>query len=100
MGQLIDGVWSTQWFDTKSTGGSFKRGQSAFRNWVTPDGGAGPSDKAGFKAEADRYHLYVSYACPWASRALIFRKLKGLEAIIPYSVMSAKMADELSLIHI
>lgn len=94
MGQLIDGVWSTQWYDTKSTGGSFKRGQSAFRNWVTADGSAGPSGKGGFEAEADRYHLYVSYACPWASRALIFRKLKGLEAIIPYSVVSAKMADE------
>jgi glutathionyl-hydroquinone reductase len=94
LGQLIDGVWSTQWYDTKSTGGSFKRAQSAFRNWITPDGSAGPSGKGGFTAEADRYHLYVSYACPWASRALIFRKLKGLEEIIPYSVVSAKMADE------
>jgi len=94
VGQLIDGVWSTQWYDTKSTGGRFKRSQSAFRNWVTADGSAGPTGTGGFKAEADRYHLYVSYACPWASRALIFRKLKGLEEIIPYSVVSAKMADE------
>jgi len=94
VGQLIDGVWSTQWYDTKSTGGRFKRSQSAFRNWVTADGSAGPTGTGGFKAEADRYHLYVSYACPWASRALILRKLKGLEEIIPYSVVSAKMADE------
>ncbi len=94
MGQLIDGVWSTQWYDTKSTGGRFKRGESAFRNWITADGSAGPTGTGGFKAEADRYHLYVSYACPWASRALIFLKLKGLEEIIPYSVVSAKMADE------
>jgi len=94
LGQLIDGVWSTQWYDTKSTGGRFKRGRSAFRNWITADGSAGPSGAGGFEAEADRYYLYVSYACPWASRALIFRKLKGLEEIIPYSVTSAKMADE------
>jgi putative glutathione S-transferase len=87
-------VWSTQWYDTKSTGGRFKRGESAFRNWITADGSAGPTGTGGFKAETDRYHLYVSYACPWASRALIFRKLKGLEEIIPYSVVSAKMADE------
>lgn len=94
LGQLIDGVWSTQWYDTKATGGRFKRGDSAFRNWITPDGSAGPSGQDGFRAESGRYHLYVSYACPWASRALIFRKLKGLEDIIPCSVVSAKMADE------
>ncbi|RYG12489.1 MAG: glutathione S-transferase family protein [Burkholderiales bacterium] len=94
MGQLIDGVWTTQWYDTKSTGGHFKRSQAAFRNWITADGSPGPSGVGGYKAEADRYHLYISYACPWACRALAFRKLKGLEAIIPYSVVSAKMADE------
>lgn len=94
MGQLIEGKWSTQWYDTKSTGGRFKRSTSAFRNWITPGGSAGPSGEGGFAAEADRYHLYISYACPWASRALIFRKLKGLDSIIPYSVVSPKMADE------
>jgi glutathionyl-hydroquinone reductase len=94
VGQLVDGVWSTQWYDTKSTGGRFRRDDSMFRNWVTADGRPGPSGDGGFPAEAGRYHLYVSYACPWASRAVIFRKLKGLEEIIPYSVVSAKMADE------
>jgi glutathionyl-hydroquinone reductase len=94
LGQLIDGVWSTQWYDTKSTGGRFKRDESAFRDWVTPDGSPGPSGEGGFPAEAGRYHLYVSYACPWASRALVFRKLKGLDEILPISVVSAKMADE------
>ncbi len=94
MGLLIDGVWRDQWYDTKKTGGSFKRQDSAFRNWVTADGSAGPSGEAGFKAEAGRYHLYVSLACPWAHRTLILRKLKGLEDIIPVSVVHWHMADE------
>lgn len=94
MGQLIDGKWSAEWYDTQSTGGRFERTTTKFRNWITPDGSAGPSGAGGFAAEKDRYHLYVSYACPWASRALIFRKLKGLEDYLPYSVVSAKMADE------
>lgn len=64
MGQLIDGKWSTQWYDTESTGGKFKRSQSAFRNWITADGAPGPSGEGGFEAESGRYHLYVSYACP------------------------------------
>lgn len=94
MGQLTDGVWSTEWYDTKSTGGRFERTKPMFRNWITPDGSPGPTGVGGFRAERDRYHLYVSYACPWASRALIFRKLKGLEEVLPYSVVSAKMPDE------
>ncbi|GHA17450.1 glutathione-dependent reductase [Devosia pacifica] len=94
MGQLIDGVWSDQWYDTDKTGGKFERSKSAFRNWVTRDGSAGPSGDAGFKAEADRYHLYVSLACPWAHRTLIFRKLKQLEDLIPVSIVSPKMPDE------
>ncbi|HEY9010332.1 MAG TPA: glutathione S-transferase family protein [Devosia sp.] len=94
MGQLIDGVWSNEWYDTKSTGGRFERTKPMFRNWITPDGSPGPSGVGGFKAEKDRYHLYISYACPWASRALIFRKLKGLEDYLPYSVVSPKMPDE------
>ena len=87
MGLLQNGNWVDQWYDTKSTNGQFRRQDSQFRNWVTSDGSAGPSGRSGFKAEADRYHLYVSLACPWASRALIFRALKGLEEIIPVSIV-------------
>ena len=94
MGLLIDGQWSTQWYDTSKTGGAFERAASAFRNWVTPDGSAGPSGEGGFKAEPGRYHLYVSLACPWAHRTIIFRKLKGLEDLITMSVVSPKMPDE------
>ncbi|SMQ72026.1 putative glutathione S-transferase [Devosia lucknowensis] len=94
MGQLIDGKWSTQWYDTKKSGGKFVRSQSGFRNWITPDGAAGPTGNGGFAAEAGRYHLYVSLACPWAHRTLIFRKLKELESLISVSVVSPKMPDE------
>lgn len=94
MGQLIDGKWSDQWYDTSKTGGKFVRSTSGFRNWVTPDGSAGPTGDAGFAAEADRYHLYVSLACPWAHRTLIFRKLKELEGLISVSVVSPRMPDE------
>ncbi|WP_404402692.1 glutathione S-transferase family protein [Pelagibacterium halotolerans] len=94
MGRLIDGKWSTQWYDTKSTGGKFKRSESAFRNWITADGSPGPTGDGGFAAESGRYHLYVSYACPWAHRTLIFRALKGLEDHITVSVVSPKMPDE------
>jgi putative glutathione S-transferase len=94
MGQLIDGKWSTQWYDTSKTGGKFVRSQSGFRNWITPDGAPGPSGQGGFAAEADRYHLYVSLACPWAHRTLTFRKLKELESLISVSTVSPKMPDE------
>ncbi len=80
MGQLVDGVWTDQWYDTKSTGGAFKRDTARFRNWITPDGSAGPSGEAGFPAESGRYHLYVSLACPWAHHTLIFRALKRIGA--------------------
>ncbi|CCG88582.1 glutathione S-transferase family protein [Erwinia piriflorinigrans] len=93
MGQLIDGVWHDNWYDTDSTGGRFKRTQSAFRHWVTADGEAGPSGKAGFRAEAGRYHLYVSLACPWAHRTLIMRQLKGLENLISVSVVHPLMLE-------
>ncbi|MEB3356368.1 MAG: glutathione S-transferase family protein [Synechococcales bacterium] len=93
MGLLIDGVWHDQWYDTKSTGGRFIRQESQFRNWVTADGSPGPSGEGGFKAEAGRYHLYVSYACPWAHRTLIFRALKGLEEMISLSVVDWFMGD-------
>lgn len=92
MGLLVDGEWRDQWYDTKATGGRFKRDTSRFRNWITEDGRAGPSGESGFQAEAGRYHLYVSYACPWAHRTLIFRKLKGLEDMIPLSVVHWYMA--------
>jgi len=94
MGLLVDGQWQDQWYDTKSTGGRFKRQESQFRNWVTPDGAPGPSGEGGFKAEPGRYHLYVSLACPWAHRTLIFRKLKGLEGMISLSVVHWAMLDE------
>ncbi|MEM6503454.1 MAG: glutathione S-transferase family protein [Cyanobacteria bacterium P01_C01_bin.89] len=93
MGLLIDGTWHDKWYDTKSTGGKFKRQDAIFRNWVTADGSPGPSGKAGFKAEPGRYHLYVSYACPWAHRTLIFRKLKGLEDKISVSVVHWLMLE-------
>lgn len=88
MGLLQDGKWVDQWYDTKSTGGHFKRTKSQFRNWITADGAAGPTGDAGFKAEAGRYHLYISHACPWAHRTMIFRSLKGLENMIPVSVVN------------
>ena len=94
MGLLIDGVWSDQWYDTKKSDGKFVRDVARFRNWVTKDGSAGPSGEAGFKAESGRYHLYVSYACPWAHRTLIFRKLKGLEPHIDISVVHPLMLDD------
>jgi putative glutathione S-transferase len=85
MGLLVDGVWHDEWYDTKSTGGRFVRKDSAFRHWITADGSPGPTGDGGFKAEPDRYHLYVSLACPWAHRTLIVRALKGLERFLPVS---------------
>jgi len=94
MGLLIDGVWHDQWYDTKSSGGKFERAAAKFRNWITPDGRAGPSGTDGFKAEPGRYHLYVSYACPWAHRALIFRTLKGLQDHISISAVHPDMLSD------
>ncbi|NVJ71514.1 MAG: glutathione S-transferase family protein [Alphaproteobacteria bacterium] len=93
MGLLIDGEWHDQWYDTKSNGGAFKRSESQFRNWVTKDGAEGPSGKGDFEAESGRYHLYVSYACPWAHRTLIMRALKGLEGMIDVSVVGMTMLE-------
>lgn len=93
MGLLVDGQWQDQWYDTKSTGGRFERSASQFRNWITADGRAGPSGKDDFKAESGRYHLYVSYACPWAHRALVMRAWKGLEKHIDVSVVHPLMLE-------
>src|SRR5690554_3563740 len=93
MGLLVDGKWVDQWYDTDSNDGKFARSESQFRNWVTADGSAGPGGEGGFKAESGRYHLYVSLACPWAHRTLIFRKLKRLEKHISVSVVHPDMLE-------
>ncbi|MDF0534902.1 glutathione S-transferase family protein [Shewanella sp. A32] len=93
MGLLQQGRWVDQWYDTDNTGGEFLREDARFRHWVTTDGGAGPSGHSGFKAEANRYRLFVSLACPWAHRTLIFRALKDLQAIIPVTVVEPHMLE-------
>ncbi|RLQ23613.1 glutathione S-transferase family protein [Seongchinamella sediminis] len=93
MGLLQEGKWVDQWYETESNKGEFKRQESLFRNWITADGSAGPSGEGGFRAEAGRYHLYVSLACPWAHRTLIFRALKGLEELISVSVVEPLMLE-------
>ena len=92
MGQLVDGVWQQDGDRTKD--GHFIRPTPRFRNWVTPDGSAGPSGEGGFAAEAGRYHLYVSLSCPWAHRTIIFRKLTGLENVISMSTVSPDMLKD------
>jgi putative glutathione S-transferase len=93
MGLLVQGKWVDRWYDTEGHKGHFVRSAAKFRNWVTADGSPGPSGRGGFKAEPGRYHLYVSLACPWANRTLIFRHLKGLEEMISLSVVHWLMAD-------
>jgi putative glutathione S-transferase len=93
MGRLVDGVWQTR--DIRTTrDGRFVRRESQFRSWVTADGKAGPSGDGGYKAEPGRYHLYVSLACPWAHRTLIFRSLKRLEEVVGVSVVAPLMLEE------
>ncbi len=94
MGILVDGEWHDVWYDTKASKGRFVRSEAQFRNWITADGSPGPSGKGGFEAEPDRYHLYISLACPWAHRTLIFRKLKGLEDMISISAVHSFMGAE------
>ncbi len=94
MGVLIDGKWHDQWYDTKKSGGRFERTEAQFRNWITADGSPGPSGEGGYLAEPGRYHLYVSYACPWAHRTLIFRQLKGLQKMIDISVTHWRMREQ------
>src|SRR5690606_22970560 len=93
---LVNGKWTDNWQPVQGTDakGGFVRQTSSFRNWVTPDGSAGPTGEAGFKAEAGRYHLYVALICPWASRTLIGRKLKGLEEIISVSIVEPELSNE------
>ncbi|WP_221797455.1 glutathione S-transferase family protein [Oceanobacter mangrovi] len=91
MGLLVNGQWHDQWYDTEKSNGAFEREDAQLRNWITADGSAGPSGRDGFKAESGRYHLYVSLACPWAHRTLIFRTLKQLENHIDVSVVSPDM---------
>ena len=92
MGLLIDGRWHDQWYQSTKEG-AFEREQAQRRNWVTADGAPGPTGSGGFAAQADRYHLYVSLACPWAHRTLITRQLKGLEALIGVSEVSWLMLE-------
>lgn len=93
---LVNGRWTEDWqpVQAKDAKGGFVRQTSSFRNWVTPDGSAGPTGEAGFKAEEGRYHLYVAYICPWASRTLIGRKLKGLDAAISVSVVEPALTKQ------
>lgn len=93
MGLLVDGVWRDQWYDTSRTGGRFERSKSQFRDFVTKDGAPAEGRERGFRAEPGRYHLYVSLACPWAHRTLIFRKLKKLEDVISVSVVHHFMGE-------
>jgi len=91
MGMLVEGNWKDVWYDTGKTEGKFVRKDSQFRNWVTADGSPGPTGDGGYEAEPNRYHLYVSYACPWAHRTLIFRRLKNLEGMIGLSIVDYHM---------
>lgn len=93
---LIDGKWTADWHPVQATDekGGFVRQTSSFRHWVTPDGAPGITGDGGFIAEPDRYHLYVALICPWASRTLIARKLKGLEAVVSVSVVEPWLLDE------
>ena len=92
---LVNGQWSANWQPVQATDakGGFVRQTSSFRSWITPDGAAGPTGEAGFVAEAGRYHLYAALICPWASRALIARKLKRLEKLISVSIVEPTITD-------
>ncbi|MBY6119811.1 glutathione S-transferase family protein [Mameliella alba] len=93
---LVDGKWTSNWQPVQKADkkGRFVRQVSSFRNWITPDGSVGPTGEGGFKAEAGRYRLYVALICPWASRTLIARKLKGLEDLIPVTVVNPVLSDQ------
>ena len=94
MGLLVEGTWHDRGYEQDKHDGRFERDASVFRNWVTPDGAPGPSGNGGFKAEAGRYHLYASYFCPWATRCLIMRRLKGLKDAISLSITDWLMRED------
>ena len=87
MGLLVEGIWRDEQPGERTPHGRFVRPATRFRNWVTPDGSAGPTGEAGFPAARDRYHLYVALPCPWAHRTVIMRVLKGLEDVVSMSVL-------------
>ncbi|MGH1427456.1 MAG: glutathione S-transferase family protein [Arenicella sp.] len=93
---LVNGQWQQKWdpFQKTSDKGEFVRQTSSFRHWITPDGSAGKTGESGFKAEIGRYHLYVALICPWACRTLMVRKLKGLDEVVSYSVVSPVLGDQ------
>jgi len=94
LGKLIAGEWVQDEADVRKRESEFLRPDSQFRNWITPDGSPGPTGEGGFKAEKDRYHLYIGHACPWAHRTHIFLKLKGLESMVSMSVVHWFMGKE------
>lgn len=94
MGLLVKGQWQDQWYDTDSNDGEFVREESGFRNWITVDGSPGPTGSGGFVAESGRYHLYISHACPWAHRTMIFRQIKALEKHISVTVVGPDMLEQ------
>ena len=93
---LVNGKWTADWHPVqgKDSAGGFVRQTSAFRNWVTPDGKAGPTGTGGFRAESGRYHLYVALICPWASRTLMARRLKGLAQAVSLSIVEPTLTSE------
>lgn len=93
---LVNGVWTADWDPVQKADaqGRFVRQTSSFRNWITPDGAPGPTGEGGFKAEAGRYRLYVAYICPWACRTLMARALKGLQEIVPVTVVNPRLSDQ------
>lgn len=93
---LVNGKWTEDWQPVQASDekGGFVRQTSSFRNWITPDGSPGPTGEGGFQAEPGRYHLYVAYICPWASRTLMGRKLKKLDQVITLSVVEPALGDQ------